>query len=128
MTTRSGAARHAPGHERGVRRQPLNNEPDGCMRDELGRGDVDYLTPFRALGAPVELCEVSRPVSRAAPLVFLAPALCSSGRGLAGNHTSPLTASLASLAVPLVSPDTGGRVPVGGVTGAPVKVGLDGAA
>jgi len=68
-----------------------------------GRSEVDYLTPFRALDAPVERCEVSRPVSRVAPLVFLAPALCSSGHELTGNHTSPLivppmsrTASLAS--------------------------------
>ena len=69
---------------------PMDNEPDGCKRDEPGRGDVDYLVPFRALDAPVERCEVSRPVSRAAPLVFLAPALCSSGHELTGNHTSPL--------------------------------------
>jgi len=55
-----------------------------------GRSEVDYLTPFRALVAPVERCEVSRPVSRAAAMVFLAPALCSSGPELTGNHSSPL--------------------------------------
>ena len=97
-------------------------EPDGSKRDVLGRSDVIFTTHLGATAAPVERCEVSRPVSRAAPLVFLAPVSCSSGPGLAGNHTSPLTASLASLtaslaspAVPLVSPDTGGRVPVGAV-------------
>ena len=96
-------------------------EPDGSKRDVLGRSDVIFTTHLGATAAPVERCEVSRPVSRAAPLVFLAPVSCSSGPGLAGNHTSPLTASLASLtaslaspAVPLVSPDTG-RVPVGAV-------------
>ena len=67
-----------------------NHTPHRCMRDVSGRGDVEYLVPFRALGAPVERCEVSRPVSRAAALVFLAPVLCSDGRPLTGDTQSPL--------------------------------------
>ena len=92
MTQQDGiaAGRHVPGHERGVRRRAMNNEPHGCMRDEPGRGDVEYLVPFQAVGAPVEGCEVSRPVSRAAALVFLAPVLCSDGRPLTGDTQSPL--------------------------------------
>jgi hypothetical protein len=79
--------------------QPVNHRgkgctlcptPHGCKRDELGRSDVIFSTHVGALGAPVEGGEVSRPVSRAAALVFLAPALCSAGRHLTGNHTSPL--------------------------------------
>ena len=100
------------------------SRPHRCNRDDLGRSEVDYLTPFRALGAPVERCEVSRPVSRAAPLVFLAPALCSSGRALAGNHTSPLIVPATSRTASLASPETGTGVPVGAVF-VPVTVAFD---
>ena len=90
MTTNHAARRDPTPWTSAELFDPMDNEPDSCKRDELRRGDVCYLTPFRALGAPVERREVSRPVSRAAALVFLAPALCSCGHALAGNRTSPL--------------------------------------
>jgi hypothetical protein len=118
-TTRTGApcVPAEPGN-------PMDNDPGRCKRDELGRGDVDYLTPFRVLGAPVERCEVSRPVSRAAALVFLAPVLCSSGPGLAGNHTSPLIVPPMSRTASLASPDAGAGVPVESVF-VPLTVAFD---